>query len=145
MPKPDGIRGRAVLSAPEKVNQVLHILAINMATDQKKRTWMQVVELPEMGPLLWTEDLAEATKKDHETRMPKAKPRAKPNASLIIAATEFTDAEEKLRESETTSEDPGAEKNLAQPRTPGKWTAPLQAVQLTRRLSSHVRSMREKD
>ena len=77
------------------MNQVLHILAINMATDQKKRTWMQVVELPEMGPLLWTEDLAEATKKDHETRMPKAKPRAKPNASLIIAATEFTDAEEK--------------------------------------------------
>ena len=80
LPKTAGLNRRAVLSTPGKVNEVLHMLAINMATDEKARTWRQCVTLPDMGPIKWTEYLSEVAKKRNETERARAKPRLGPRS-----------------------------------------------------------------
>ena len=94
MPKTAGLKCSVVLASPEKVNETIHRLAIKMATEEKAKSWRLMFQLPDIGVVPWTERLSNAAKERAEEMQARAKPRVKPNASVIIAATNFTAAEE---------------------------------------------------
>ena len=78
------------MKKPEALNRFLHELTIKMCSELEKKSWQIKVDFPATGTPVYSEDV-----EGKQTRLPKVKELTKPSHSMIIAAAEMEETDEK--------------------------------------------------